>query len=118
MEFSLSGTRPLGIAMAAIGLIGLAFVLPEEKSLEPREIGSAANGTNAKIIARIGKVGFSNGNAFMELEGPPTVRAVYFRPGSEQAAVLRQGAAVRVHGKISEYLGRKEIIVEKVVKID
>jgi len=118
MEIGLAETKWIGAALAAIGFLMLAMLVPEERTLKISEIAEASLGEKGKFYGIARNVEIRNGNAFFSLEDGATVKAVFFRAPPEQAAALRENRAIEATGTITLYKGAREIIVERVREID
>lgn len=118
MEFSLNNTKYIGLAVGIVGLIALAFLLPEIKSTQIEKIGEENIGEKVKLVGIIKNLNINSGNAFFRLENNSKINSVYFKPGIEQLSILRENQLIEVIGKVSFYKGKLQIIIEKVKRID
>ena len=117
MKFDLQKTQFAGIALAAIGLIGMALLLPQEKTIAIGEIGQETAGLSARFLGTVRNLELRGGNAFFIIENGAAVKAVLFRPDSRQLSELSENTAVEVHARIASYKGEPELIVSGVRRV-
>ena len=118
MEFGLENLKYVSLTLAVAGLLALAFLLPEEKSVQAGAITAEMSGEKILVAGTIKNLEIRNGNAFFTLENGATVKAVYFSPSIEQLSLLRNGSTVIVKAEVSLYRQETELIASEVREID
>ncbi|VVC00845.1 Uncharacterised protein [uncultured archaeon] len=110
--------RAIGLSMGLAGLLCLALLSPEYGGAEPKEITEKMAGKKVSVSGEVRNFFISKGNAFFELWGNGTVKAVIFRPSAEQLSQLRESGLVKAKGTVSINGGNAGIIVDRVSGID
>src|SRR3989339_767279 len=102
MDLSLENTKYIGLGLGILGIIAMAFLIPETKNIHANELGNNI-GQNITTTGTIRNLELRNENAFFELENNGTIKAVFFKPGTEQLSQMHENDAVRVWGTATLY---------------
>lgn len=109
--------KKLCIACSIIGFISLVFLsnysVPSKKSLN--ELNDKSAGLFVEVEGIVEKPSESKKTLFFMLSNDnESLRAVLFNPKKEERALVFEGNKLSVQGKIQEFKGNLEIIVEKI----
>jgi len=118
MLIDLKKTRYLGLAMALIGIIAMAMLMPEQKTMRIDSISEANTGEKIVVNGAIKNLKIKNSNAFFELEDISRIKAVYFNPSTKQMLFLKENQLVQAEASVSIYKNELQLIVSEVRSID
>lgn len=109
----------LSLISSIIGII-LLFVFAQSLEAERIDIGEIDKsfiGKNVEVYATISSISESKGNYFFKLNDKTgNINAVIFKntAASLDTARFKKGMQIVIKGKISEYEGNMEIIIDKI----
>lgn len=100
-----------------VSVCGIALLLLLAESLDSRhvkikDIGMETVGWRVRVNARIDSFSQRDGIAFMQLyDGTGKIKAVMFKPGREEQALLGKNGFATFEGKVQLYKGELELVV-------
>ena len=118
MELSIEHTKTLAILSIITGFSGLLFFAPETAFSGIRDITPEKAGQIVSVTGIARNVSISRGNIFFELENNGRIKAVFFKPKTEQMLLIKEEAELRATGTIAIYNSELEIIIEKVKNLE
>ncbi len=110
----LIGFIALGCALLGLGLFWLGSQGTAYEKTRVFFLDESWMGKKVAVQARVGWAKASGNAILLGLDDGKEFAAVKFRPSDPEIALLRPGRFVKVFGRVQDYQGKPEIVIDRV----